>query len=218
MFEQIAVWIILAGLLLAVCGYIWLIVRAFRTKLTWGVGVSLLVGWIPYLLKYPSSATRPSFVVAAGLVMAVAPVAYTKIRPVDLGPLLRTVDGEKHITLTGWNRSDYSALAAHSDVVVLQMANPDVDDATLEIVARLTNLRELDLTNTKVGDAGLAKLASLVRLKTLRIRGTSVGDGALEGVLTTLPELMMLDARQTKVTAEGAGRWKQSKPGRKIQR
>ncbi len=145
-------------------------------------------------------------------------VAYTKIRPVDLGPLVRTVEGEKHITLTGWNRSDYSALAAHPDVVVLQMANPDVDDATLDIVARLTNLRELDLTTTKVGDAGLAKLAPLSQLKMLKLRGTSASDAALDGVLTKLPGLMMLDARQTRVSTEGAGRWKQSKPGRKIQR
>jgi hypothetical protein len=218
MFEQIAVWIILAGLLLAVCGYVWLIVRAFRTKLTWGVGVALLLGWIPYLLKFPASAARPSLVVATGLVMAAAPVAYTRILPVDLGPLVRQVEGEKHITLTGWNRSDYSALSAHPDVVVLQMANPDIDDATLEIVARLTNLRELDLTNTKVGDAGLAKLASLNRLRMLKLRGTSASDVAVDGVLAKLPELTMLDARQTQVTAEGAGRWKQSKPGRKIQR
>jgi hypothetical protein len=218
MFEEVAVWIILAGLLLAVCGYVWLVARAFRTKLSWGVGVALVAGWIPFLIKHSAKAAAPSIVVGIGLVMAVAPVAYTKLRPVDLGPLVRMVEGEKHITLTGWNRSDYSALAAHKDAVVLQMANPDVDDATLEIVARLTSLRDLDLANTKVCDAGLAKLAGLARLKTLRLRGTAVGDAALDGALTALPELSLIDARQTRVTPEGAARWKQSRAGRRIQR
>jgi len=40
----------------------------------------------------------------------------------------RLVDGQAHLTLTGWDRDDYSVLQARPQTVVLQMANADVTD------------------------------------------------------------------------------------------
>ena len=55
-----------------------------------------------------------------------------------------------------WGRS--------GDVVVLQMANPDVTDQTLEHLRGSTALKDLDLNNTQVTDAGLKVLKDLPAL------------------------------------------------------
>ena len=46
------------------------------------------------------------------------------------------VDGQQHLTLTGSDRKDYSVLKLKQDVAVLQMANPDVTDQSLESLRR----------------------------------------------------------------------------------
>ena len=74
---------------------------------------------------------------------------------VDLGPRDKNVDGERHVTLTGWDRGDYSVLRLMPDVSVLQMANADVTDDVLEGLRGMKNLHELDLNGTQVTDAGL---------------------------------------------------------------
>ena len=68
--------------------------------------------------------------------------------------LEKIVDGQRHLTLTGWDRKDYSILKLKPDVVVLQMANPDVTDESLESLQEMKALQELDLSGTQVTDAG----------------------------------------------------------------
>ena len=53
---------------------------------------------------------------------------------IDLGPREKIVDRELHVTLTGWNRNtaDYVVLRSKPDIVVLQMANPDVTDLAMQ--------------------------------------------------------------------------------------
>ena len=97
------------------------------------------------------------------------------------------MDGELHVTLTGWDRHRPStpAFCAGPAVVVLQMANPDVTDDTLDYLSGMAQLRELDLNDTAVTDAGLAKLARLGTLQSLRLKDTAITDAGFRD--TVLP-------------------------------
>ena len=97
----------------------------------------------------------PLVLVVLGLLVAATPAVYTLFVPLDLGPREKLVDGERHLTLTGSDRKDYSVLKLKPDVVVLQMANPDVTDQSLESLKEMKALQELDLNGTQVTDAGL---------------------------------------------------------------
>jgi hypothetical protein len=67
----------------------------------------------------------------------------------SLGPLDKIVAGERHLTLTGWNQNDYAVIATRPDTIVLQMANADVTDQTLQFIKGMKNLRELDLRRVR---------------------------------------------------------------------
>jgi hypothetical protein len=94
----------------------------------------------------------PAALVAAGLVIGALPVAYQHVylSIVGFGERERVVDGERMITLTGWDRDDYSLLAERRDVVVLEMGNRDVTDETLELLAGCDRLRELTLSDSRI--------------------------------------------------------------------
>jgi Leucine-rich repeat (LRR) protein len=109
-------------------------------------------------------------------------------------------------------------LRARGDAVVLQMANPDVTDATLALVAGLRNLRELDLSHSQVTDAGLARLAGLPRLERLRLADTRITDAGLQAHLAPHPALKKLDLRGTQVSTETITAWRGAKPGRRALR
>src|SRR5262249_27724588 len=104
---------------------------------------------------------------------------------VDLGPLETMVNGESPITLTGWQPKDmdYSVLKARPDTVVLQMANEDVTDRTLENLRGLKKLRGLDLSNTQVTDEGLGVLKELPNLEVLFLNRTKVTDAGVRQIV-----------------------------------
>ena len=54
---------------------------------------------------------------------------------------------------------------------MLQMANPDVTDRTLESLKGMKALKELDLNDTQVTDAGLDILSDLPALEACGWRG-----------------------------------------------
>ena len=141
--DSYALYINLAGLAVIAVGCLGLVFRAFRH-------------WRKGLL--------PLGLIGLGLVITGFPPAYRLLVPIDLGPREKIVDGERHITLTGWDRKDYAFLGSKHDVVVLQMANPDVTDQTLEHLRGMSALKELDLNNTQVTDAGLKVLKDLPAL------------------------------------------------------
>jgi hypothetical protein len=143
---------------------------------------------------------------------------YRLVVPIDLGPRERVVDGERHITLTGWDRGDYGWLGSKRDVVVLQMANPDVTDQTLRGLRGMDHLKELDISNTAVTDAGLAALKDLPALASLRLKGTKVSDAGFQGALAGKESLMQLDLTSTGVAKETVDNWKKAKAGRRALR
>jgi hypothetical protein len=215
MLERYAIYIVALGLLLGVIGYIWLMVRAFRSKWTWGVA---LIVFPPAALLFIWRHFRPArgpvcVMLLAGLVIG-APyaVSYYESHFVPLKPYEQVVNGELRITLTGLSDFDYATLRDKSQTVVLQMANPDVDDRTLENLKGMTRLAELDLNGTQITDTGLAIIATLPQLKTLRIARTRITDEGFRTHLFSKESLVHLDLTGTEVKGKTKRDWKKLKP------
>ena len=146
------------------------------------------------------------------------PPLYRLMVPIDLGPRETVVDGQRHITLTGWDRKDYALLGSKHDVAVLQMANPDVTDQTLEHLKGMNRLEELDLNNTQVTDSGLKILRDLPALASLRLKNTKVTDQGFQESLAGKATLMQLDLRGTQVSRDAVQAWRKAKEGRRAMR
>ncbi|MGE5153865.1 MAG: hypothetical protein ACM3ST_07605 [Bdellovibrio bacteriovorus] len=209
----------LGGLTLLVIGWVWLVSVAWGQRRAWGLAVLLVppTGLAFTLLHWPR-ARRPFLLGLVGLVAAATPPVLNRLLPVDLGPYEVMVEGDRHLTLTGWDRDDYGVLRERGDVVVLQMANPDVTDETLALVAELKGLRELDLSGSQVTDAGLARLAELPRLERLRLANTGITDAGFQTYLATHPTLKELDLRGTRVSREVIADWRGAQAGRRALR
>jgi hypothetical protein len=195
--DSYALYINLAGLAVIAIGCLGLIVRAFRH---WRKGLA------------------PLLLIGIGLVVTGFPPAYRLLVPIDLGPRERIVDGQRHITLTGWDRNDYTLLGSKHDVVVLQMANADVTDRTLELLKEMNTLKSLDLDNTQVTDAGLKILKGLPALKALRLGNTRITDQGFQQELATKESLQQLNLTGTQVSHETAQAWQKAKDGRRVLR
>lgn len=95
-------------------------------------------------------------------------------------------------------------------VAELSLARTKVGDATLELIARMPQLRKLDLRATLVTDAGARWLAAAPRLRELVAAQTSLGDAALAelGKSTSLERLVLWNSAATEagITALQAAR------------
>ncbi|WP_406695023.1 leucine-rich repeat domain-containing protein [Singulisphaera sp. Ch08] len=215
--EDFFPYLFLMGIGLAIIGWLALLVVAFRVRMRWGFGVMLFPpAALAFMFSYTKKALIPIGLMLVGGVLVAGPPLYVRLIPIDLGPREKQVGGELHLTLTGWDRKDYSVLTRKPATVILQMANPDVTDATLSYVKGMSRLRELDLNGTKVTDLGLAALQGLPSLETLRLRDTGVTDAGFRDVLATSETLKQLDLRGTAVTREAVRAWKDAKPGRRV--
>jgi hypothetical protein len=195
--ENYAPYFNLAGVALIAVGCFFLLIRIFRH-------------WRKGLL--------PLGLIGLGLVITAFPPVYRLLAPIDLGPRDKLVDGQRHITLTGWNGKDYGFLRSRRDVVVLQMANPDVTDNTLDNLKGMTALKELDLDNSRVTDAGLKVLKDLPELTSLRLKNTGISDHGFQQELGEKESLMHLDLTGTQVNSETVQTWKNAKKGRRAMR
>jgi len=93
----------------------------------------------------PAPGRRP-----AGWSRQPAPPIVNRLLPVDLGPRDTLVDGERHVTLDrlGPARTN-GVLRGLPDIVVLQMANPDVTDDTLACWIGLDRCASSDLNGRR---------------------------------------------------------------------
>jgi hypothetical protein len=87
-------------------------------------------------------------------------------------------------------------------IVLIDLAGPQVTDAGLVYLERLTQLRGLILNRTQVTDAGLKHLKVLTRLQVLSLNYTQITDAGLEH-LEGLSQLQSLGLEGTKVTEDG---------------
>jgi hypothetical protein len=217
--ENRAIYLEGGGLAVVAVAWIWLLVRAFRYRTGWGLGSFFVppLGLI-FAGRHPREGAPPLIIVALGLIVAATPAAYILAVPLDLGEHEQIVKGERHLTLTGWDRKDYSILLHKPDVVVLQMANPDVTDGSLEPLEEMKHLRDLDLNNTRISDVGLKLLKELPALKTLRLARTTITDAGFRESLLAKESLEQLDLTGTQVSAETVKIWCDAKAGRRALR
>lgn len=203
MLERVGAISIILGTVLGMISSCWLIIRLFRTRFG----------------KLPTRKLRaPAFFLLLSLLMTSLPIAINAIlsRFQSLGPHSAIVEGERHITLTGWDQRDYSILQTQEDTIVLQMANADVTDETLKYLLPMKRLRELDLNNSQVTDAGLATIAALPGLKDLRLAQTKITDEGFRQFLIDKDSLANLDLRGTSVASKTVREWKAAQPERRV--
>lgn len=215
--EKLGFILTIAGFTIAAAGYVWLLWRTFRVSEGWGMILFFLPAVVPvYVLIHLRRSWAPALLLLAGAGAVASPhgIRLYQQRFLDLGERQAMVDGEMHVTLTGWNRHDYSILENIPATVVLQMANPDVTDTTLAYLKDMSNLRELDLNDTLVSDAGLKRLAELPKLQQLRLRNTRITDEGFRASIAPLESLRKLDVTGTKVSSKTLRAWKNAKPGR----
>ncbi|MEJ7590208.1 MAG: hypothetical protein WKF77_01530 [Planctomycetaceae bacterium] len=137
MYELFGVFVILLGALLLFVGTLWLIRNAYRSRpclavllaVTAFLGTPLIYGLICFRQN-----KRPLMLVLAGMIIGAIPFAAEHAYEFvfGLGERERVIDGERYLTLTGWDRKDYATvLSRKRDVAVLELGNSDVTDETL---------------------------------------------------------------------------------------
>jgi hypothetical protein len=218
--EYTRVFVLVLGFALGCAGYVWLLSRAFRDGNWWGT----LIFFLPplallYLVLHLRRSLAPIAVMLVGACVVFVPfgVKYFPRWFIDLGPRVKEVDGETHLTLTGWDRKDYAAiLGAWPDAAVVQMANPDVTDETVKALTGFRKLKFLDLDNTEVTDEGLEVIARLPALEVLRLRNTKVTDAGFREHLAGMKSLRVVHYRGTGIQKTTLSDWKQRKDGRKF--
>ena len=196
MSEQIGVILLAIGLVAVAVGFIWLL----------GRGLAVLLG-----RRAARQLLMPLALLGGGLVVGAVPFAYQHIylAIVGLGERERVIAGERAVVLTGWDREGYQLLLDRPDIVILEMGNPDVTDATLGLLLELPLLRELTLNDAAISDAGLATLARLPRLETLRIARTGITEEGLRRFLDAPPpRLKNLDVSGNGIATAILRRWK----------
>jgi hypothetical protein len=214
--EWVGVAILAAGVAIVTIGLFWLLIRAFRSSIWWGLAVLFipLIGPLAFIVARFRAARWPLLVIVLGGLVAGSAVALNAIFG-DSGvarPLEQSYQGERELNLTGVPDYDYTLLKDKPDLVTLQMANPDVTDATLDHLAGMTKLRELDLTYSKVTDEGLAKLAGLPALEVVRLARTAVTDAGVRTHVLSIKTLKEIDVRGTKVETKTLREWKNADP------
>jgi uncharacterized membrane protein len=108
------------------------------------------------------------------------------------------------------NLKELEPIAA--SIVALDVAKTKITDAACDIIAKMTNLKELHLENTGITDAGAEKLKGLANLEYLNLYGSKVTDKTL-AVAEALPKLKALYVWQTGVTRPAADALKAKRPG-----
>lgn len=209
--------ILVIGALVVLFALLWAFIRAWNTSFGWGISCTLFP---PLLLVFlwKKQGFAPAVLLLAGILAIVTPVAANRAVNyfIDLGPLETWVDDERHLTLTGWDRKDYSFLTFQEDIVKLQMANSDVTDETVVYLHNLRNLRELDLNHTKITDVGLERIVNgSPKLTGIFLRGTAITDAGFRKSLMPMKNLKNVDLRETAVEPATYRLWKAADPDRR---
>jgi hypothetical protein len=220
--EEYLFYVLIAGAALIALAVICLLIAAFRQHILWGLFCLVLapLGMPLFMARHWPRARGPVALLLFGAVVLLSPFAVNRVQQyfIDLGPREKIVNGDLHVTLTGWDRTDYSVLRARPAAVVVQMANPDVTDQTLDYLSGMAQLRELDLNDTHITDQGLEKLAKVGTLETLRLKNTAITDEGFRTWLAPLESLRELDLRGTKVASATVRAWRSARPDRRVLR
>lgn len=93
-------------------------------------------------------------------------------------------------------------LPIRNQLLAVNLSGQPVDDAGLQVLAKLTSLRQLQLQRTAITDKGIAMLGALQELQQLNLAGTDITTEGL-APLAALKKLNRLFLYQTKVNAAG---------------
>lgn len=212
--EQTGAILLILGVAFFVLGYLWLIVRAFRTRIVWGLAATFLppLGGIVFALTHLRKAWPPLLMVLIGILFGASPYALNYFFPPVKAPIENVTTGETDLTITGMPNYDYAALKDKSTLTVLQMANADVTDATLEYLKPMDKLKRLDLSDSQITDKGLEILAALPALEDLKLSRTKVTDDGIQKLLNTAKVLNAITLTGTEVKTATLRNWKNAKP------
>jgi hypothetical protein len=218
MWENLGPYFLGAGAALLVVGYGMLVAAAFRYRLAWGLGTLLVLPALFFVFRHFRRALGSVLVMLLGVAVGATPFVINKLQliPTQEKPIEKTVEGEPTLTVTGVKDFDYATLKDRANLEVLQMANGDVTDQTLDYLKGLKELRELDLSNTQVTDKGLRVLRELPQLQVLRLNRTAVTDDGIRQDIFPIETLMQLSLEHTKVSKETRDKWHDAKQGRKV--
>jgi hypothetical protein len=215
MLERYGFYVLAFGAVLALAAFTWLVVRAFRVSRLWGVGLILVppLGLL-FVVCHFARARAPAFLLGVAALVIAAPYAasWYERNYVPLAEYEQIVDGERRVTFTGIKGFDYGSYRWPADLGVVQMANADVTDATLDHLNKLPRLRYLDVSDTKITDAGLAKIAALPALVELRLARTAITDAGFQEHLAKQESILKLDLTGTEVKGKTKRDWKAAKP------
>jgi hypothetical protein len=207
-----------AGAALVAVGFLMLVAAAFRYHILWGLGTLLVVPVPFFVLRHFRRSISPVLVILLGVAVVVAPFVINKLHltTAEEKPIEKIVEGEPTLTVTGLKDFDYATLRDKPYLEVLQMANDDVTDQTLEHLKGLKKLYKLDLSNTQITDDGLPVLQVLPKLTVLLLNGTKVSDEGVRKNIFPIESLTELSLMRTKVTKKTRDEWRAAKDGRKV--
>jgi hypothetical protein len=218
MWEDLGPYFLGFGVALLAVGFVMLVAAAFRQHPAWGVATLLVVPAPFFVARHPRKALGPVLVMLLAVAVALAPLVINKFNliPTPQRPIEKTVAGEPTLTVTGLKDFDYATLKDKGNLEVLQMANEDVTDRTLDNLRGLKRLYKLDLSNTQVTDDGLRALQDLPELRILYLNGTRITDDGIRQHVFPVESLTELSLLRTKVTKKTRDEWRKAKEGRKV--
>src|SRR4051794_37866291 len=114
--DRVPYYLLGVGALLAALAWLWIVVRAFRTHKVWGWFMVFPLTFPPTVSLFLALKHRPAraplgLMLLAGVMVGSA-LVYAKYEENfrSFGELETIVDGDLHLTLTGWHKTDYSLL------------------------------------------------------------------------------------------------------------
>lgn len=218
--EQFGFAVLVAGIVVAAIGYIWLILRAFHSSTGWGLTTLIvpIIGPLAYLAKHFPRAKSPFTIVLLGLVLIFLPLVMNAAfgEKQAQHALQRTTGGLKEFTATNAVNPDYEAISANLDLEIVQAARADFTDDVAERIRGLTKLKTLDLSDSAITDKSLAIIATLSTLEKISLaRVKGITEAGFQETVLKMPSLKEIDVRGTAIKVETLRAWRAAGADRK---
>src|SRR5262245_10483722 len=215
--ENMFIYFLLGGAVIVLLGHLLFVIAGFRQSTGWGFAVLCLppLGGLALLFKHFRRALIPLLVMLIGGALVGAAYAPALMGEPKKDPIVRVEKGDVQLTVTAAENFDYATIADYPHLSMLQMANPEVTDATLQHLRGMNKLKNLDVSNSKITDDGLKFISELPALEELRLTRTGITDQGFREHLLGKETLMKLDLTGTKVSRATVDEWKKAKSGRR---
>jgi hypothetical protein len=202
--EQITLILLIAGGVIILIGWLWLIVRCFRP-----------------LLAFLKQAFAPVMLIIIGVALALFGPVYNKIYPAKPDATKQEVevakpDGSIEISVTLGRKKEVDWLKTYKLANRIQLNNPGLelsDDDVKEIIDGRDNMTYLDISNQPVTDATLERLVKMPNLKKLYASKTKLTAEAVSKLVLTNPDCKLTEIDFSNLTPPVPGKalrdWKE---------